>query len=201
LLTDFIKGTKKTLAIYDPQVSDRSMMHILEERAKAGVNVRIIGRLVGKIPGVEAHKLPQMRLHTRTMVRDGKLAFLGSQSLREAELESRREVGLIFQDKKIVAQMIRCFESDWALVERAEEDPAAVKAPAEKLAKKVAKAVTRDLPPVAPLVTDAVQEVAGDIGQMDLSISDMEATVRGAVKEAVKEAVKQALDRAAARAE
>jgi len=53
---------------------------------------------------VEAHKLPQLPLHTRTMMRDGKLAFPGSRSLREAELDARREVGLIFRDKGRRAQ-------------------------------------------------------------------------------------------------
>ena len=54
-----------------------------------------------------------MRLHTRMMVRDGEDVFLGSQSLRTAELDARREVGLIFHDPKIAARLIETFEDDW----------------------------------------------------------------------------------------
>jgi cardiolipin synthase len=184
-------------------VSDHAMMRLLEERAAAGVKIRIIGKLAGSIPGVEAHKLPQLRLHTRTMVRDGKLGFLGSQSLREAELDSRREVGLIFRDAKVVSQLLQTFESDWAQVERAKD--AAPEAPAEKLAKKVAKAVTKELPEVAPIVSGAVQAVVGDMAEADLVSDEVEEVVRGAVKQAVKDAVRDAvedvLEKASARAE
>jgi cardiolipin synthase len=202
-LTAFIKGAKKSLAIYDPQVSDRAIMRVLEERAAAGVTIRIIGKLAGSIPGVEAHKLPQMRLHTRTMVRDGNRGFLGSQSLREAELDSRREVGLIFRDAKIVSQLLKTFESDWAQVENAKD--AAPDAPAEKLAKKVAKAITKGMPEVAPILSGAVQAVVGDMAEGDLVSDEMEQVVRGAVKQAVKAAVRDAvedvLEKASARAE
>jgi len=201
-LAAFIRGAKRSLAIYDPQVSDPAMSRLLEERAKAGVQVRIIGRVASRIPGVTSHKL-HIRLHTRTIVRDGLTAFLGSQSLREAELDARREVGLIFRDVKTVSQVLRTFESDWAQIEKeqVQETPDA----ATKLASKVAKAVTREIPEVAPILSGAVQEVAADIGEVDLPVAKMEEVVKGAVKQAVKEAVKdaveEALEKAAARAE
>src|SRR5262245_50531713 len=44
-LTAFIKGARKELLIYDPDVSDASMIRMLEERAEAGVKIRIIGKL------------------------------------------------------------------------------------------------------------------------------------------------------------
>ena len=48
LLAAFIKGAKQQLLIWDPEVSDPSMINLLEDRAKAGVDVRIIGRLSRK---------------------------------------------------------------------------------------------------------------------------------------------------------
>lgn len=203
-LSAYIKGAKKSLVIYDPQVSDHAMVHLLEERAKAGVKVRIIGRLACKIPGVEAHKLPQLRLHTRTMVRDGKLGFLGSQSLREAELDARREVGLIFRDAKTVSRLLETFESDWEQVQhRAQEGDR--QEPAVKLAKKVARAVSKEMPAVAPIVTGAVQAAVGELGELELAADEVEEAVKGAVKQAVKEAVRDAvedaMEKATARAE
>ncbi|MGA2739682.1 MAG: phospholipase D-like domain-containing protein [Bryobacteraceae bacterium] len=49
-LAKFIQEAKKDLIVYDPKISDRAMIRLLAERAKAGVNVRIIGRLVGQVP-------------------------------------------------------------------------------------------------------------------------------------------------------
>ena len=43
-LTAFIQGAKKELLIYDMKIADRAMTRLLEERAKAGVEVRVIGK-------------------------------------------------------------------------------------------------------------------------------------------------------------
>ena len=76
-LGDFLCKARKQLLIYDPKISDPEMLKILHERAKAGVEIKIIGRL-GKNPnGLHAEKLSKMRLHTRTIIRDGAQAFIG----------------------------------------------------------------------------------------------------------------------------
>ena len=193
-LAKFIQGAKRELVIYDPQVSDRSMIRLLADRAHAGVSVRIIGRLLGAVPGVQALKLSQMRLHTRTIVRDRQFAFLGSQSLREMELDARREVGLIFRDPKIVSALLHTFESDWQLAERAATEKEESGSPSERIAKKVAKAVAREIPAVAPLVSGAVEEVAGEIAELEIAPEEVEAMVKGAVKEVVKDVVKTAVE-------
>ena len=43
-LAKFIKSAKKQLLIYDMKISDRQMIKLLQERVKAGVDVRIIGK-------------------------------------------------------------------------------------------------------------------------------------------------------------
>ena len=48
LLSEFIKGAKTDLLIYDPAVTDPAMGRILDERAKAGVRIRLLGRLSQK---------------------------------------------------------------------------------------------------------------------------------------------------------
>src|SRR5579863_3269584 len=95
-LSMFIRGARKQLLIYDPEISDAAMTRLLQERSDAGIDVRLIGRVTGPKVTFAARKLSGMRLHTRSMIRDGKKAFIGSQSLREVELGSRREVGVIF---------------------------------------------------------------------------------------------------------
>ncbi len=109
----FISGARKQLLIYDPQVSDDAMLRLIGERIKAGVEVRVIGKVEDKW-NVAHEKYPGKRLHIRAIVRDGKRAFMGSQSLRRLELEKRREVGVIITDQSVVKQMLETFERDWA---------------------------------------------------------------------------------------
>jgi cardiolipin synthase len=198
-LAGFIQKAKKDLIVYDPKVSDRPMIRLLEERAKAGVNVRMIGQLAGTAPSLAVRKLANLRLHTRTMVRDGETAFIGSQSLREAELDSRREVGLIFRDARAVTSLLRIFEGDWAQAVPAGEKMASAGGPAGKIAKKVAKAVAKELPPVALMVNGALHEVVGET-EVDLIQKEVETVVKGAVKVAVEEAVRDAVEEAVDRA-
>ena len=112
-LTAFIKGTKKQLLIYDEQVTDNLILRLLEARAKAGIQIRLIGKIERPIVGVEVRKLKDMRLHVRAMVRDGALAFIGSQSLRKLELDRRREVGVVIGDARVIKKIQSVFESDW----------------------------------------------------------------------------------------
>ena len=53
-----------------------------------------------------------MRLHTRTMVRDRSHVFIGSQSLRQLELDARREIGVILGDGAALKDIGRTFEED-----------------------------------------------------------------------------------------
>jgi cardiolipin synthase len=112
VLARFIGGARKQLLIYDPKVSDDAMLKIISERIKAGVDVRVIGKVESKWK-VKSEKYPGKRLHIRAIIRDGKRAFMGSQSLRRLELEKRREVGIVITDEDVVAQMKDIFEEDW----------------------------------------------------------------------------------------
>jgi cardiolipin synthase len=114
ILSTFIKKAKKQILIYDAKVTDRLMLRVLAERAKAGVEIRMFGRVGKGASGIEARRLPDLRLHVRAIIRDGDSAFLGSQSLRKLELDGRREVGVIVRDSRVARQMRAVFEADWA---------------------------------------------------------------------------------------
>jgi phosphatidylserine/phosphatidylglycerophosphate/cardiolipin synthase-like enzyme len=112
-LTAFIRGAKRHLSIYDAQVQDRQMIKLIKERAAKGVDVRILGRLKGPIDQLQVLPLKPWRLHVRAIVRDGTQAFVGSQSLRKAELDNRREVGLLIRSRTAAREILRVFEADW----------------------------------------------------------------------------------------
>jgi phosphatidylserine/phosphatidylglycerophosphate/cardiolipin synthase-like enzyme len=62
-----------------------------------------------------SEKCPGKHLHVRAIVRDGNRAFVGSQSLRKLELEKRREIGIIIDNRAVVHGIQQVFERDWAL--------------------------------------------------------------------------------------
>jgi phosphatidylserine/phosphatidylglycerophosphate/cardiolipin synthase-like enzyme len=114
LLSQFIKGAKKELLIYDERVSDKAIVKLLRERVAAGVEVKVIGKVAPPIPGVATVKSPRLRLHVRAMVRDRKDAFVGSQSLRRTQIDGRREIGIIAAHSKVATAIARVFDQDWA---------------------------------------------------------------------------------------
>ena len=205
VLGAFLRGATRQLLVYDPKISDREMLGILHARAKAGVDVRVIGQVSGR-PAFPVQRLAGIRLHTRTIIRDQRQAFVGSQSLRPAELDSRREVGLMVRAPNVVKQLAATFESDWAkaipakapVARGAEEAPAppAPEAPPAASARDVAKAVgvfTHELESLATTVKDAVREAVVKAGDDVLHDKDVKGTMKQVVKQAVKEAVKEAV--------
>jgi len=115
-LAAFIAGAKKALLIYDPNVSDGAMLRILTGWSKAGVQIRILGR-AAKLP---SRKMPQIRLHAHTIVRDRTWVSVGSQSLRTVELDGRREVGAVFRNLASARRIVSIFQSDWNLASEPE---------------------------------------------------------------------------------
>lgn len=194
-IAQFIKGAEKELLIYDVKVGDRDMIRLLEERAGDGVEVRIIGKIARRSPQISIRK-PQMRLHARVIVRDRKQAFLGSQSMRELELDSRREIGAIFRDEKSLKRLIGVFEDDWKTGVIADETAISddARPPAAKVAKKVAKKLSQALPPVAAAVEEAVKDVLPNGSAVDLNHDDIEESVQTAVKQAVKQVVRETVE-------
>ena len=113
-LATFIKRAKKSISIYDPDLSDTQMLRLLNQKVKAGLDIRVIGKAGRRVGDLRVQKLAEGRLHVRAMIRDGDTVFVGSQSLRALELDARREVGLIARDQKVVKRMQEVFEADWA---------------------------------------------------------------------------------------
>ena len=140
-LAKFISSARKQLLIYDPHVSDDAMLRLLKQRINAGVDVRIIGKVEAKWK-VRCERFPGRRLHIRAIMRDGRRAFLGSQSLRRLELEKRREIGVIVNDKRVVKQMIAVFEKDWDQTDSGKKDAKKAEK-AEKAEKKGAQESAR----------------------------------------------------------
>ena len=188
-LASFIKGARKELLIYDLEITDQPMIRLLEDRVSAGVAVR---------------KLTHLPLHARIIVRDRHQMFIGSQSLRELELDTRRELGIIFRDSKVIRPVVKTFNADWGAATGPKHeaaikpDAARTAKAAKKVAKRVTKTVTKNFPPVAPVLEQAVKQVMPPNTDLELDDKEVETTVRDAVKDAVKDAVRGIVEHTAA---
>jgi phosphatidylserine/phosphatidylglycerophosphate/cardiolipin synthase-like enzyme len=193
MLGRFLKRAKKQLLIYDPKISDKEMIGILRDRAKAGVEIRIIGRITARLD-LTVKKPTSMRLHTRSIIRDQHQAFVGSQSLRSAELDLRRELGLIVRDPKIIKKLADTFESDWAAngatKEREIKKEEAPETP-EKDTEKATQVLAQELHPMSLKLKKAVKKAVADAGEEAFDQKMVKNTVKKMVKKAVKEAVKE----------
>jgi cardiolipin synthase len=196
VLSSFIKRAKRQLLIYDPRISDKEMVRILRDRAKAGVEIRVIGRIDERVD-LAVKKPEVIRLHTRTIIRDRHQAFIGSQSLRPAELNSRRELGLIVRDAKVVKRLIDTFESDWASTdakkehETTKEEPAAA---AKKEAEEAVGLLVRELHPLTKTVKKVVKQVVARAGEEAFEDKMVKNTLKNVVRKAVRDAVKEVQD-------
>jgi cardiolipin synthase A/B len=116
LLADYIRKARRELLIYDVNLCDDRMLTLIKQRANAGVTIRVIGEVEKKwVEAIRWRVRPftRLKLHVRAIIRDGRSAFVGSQSLRKLELDERREVGLITRDQRVVKRMTGIFNSDW----------------------------------------------------------------------------------------
>jgi cardiolipin synthase A/B len=196
ILETFIRRASRQLLIYDPRISDKRMLKALQDRAKAGVEIKVIGSVAGKVP-FEVRKMKGNRLHTRTIIRDRRQAFVGSQSLRPLELDARRELGLIVQDARVVRKVIDTFEGDWDAEPAEDQKPPKKALPRKKdqEAEKTERAVqvlTKELDPLASSVKQAVRKAVAKAGEDVLHDKSVKDTMKEVVKRAVKEAVKEA---------
>ena len=75
--------------------------------ASNGVQVHVT---IGQEPPAGA--MPYM--HAKTMVVDGRIAYLGSIDLQTAATSDDRELGILFRRPRFITQLSRQFQSDWA---------------------------------------------------------------------------------------
>lgn len=185
-LAEFLADAKSELLIYDIKISDRQMLRILQQKQAEGVRIRVLGSVGKRCKGLEVRPFKKMRLHTRTILRDGSQAFVGSQSLRQLELDSRREIGIFTGDRSVVAEITRVFEEDWKVSE-AELPSASV---AVQIPDKAQKKIVKAIEPALNKVVNKLAKSKDDSVDSD----EVEQEARTIVKKAVKEAVHESLE-------
>jgi cardiolipin synthase len=132
-LLALINDATKSLIIESEEMQDAQIIDALLAAQKRGVSVRFIGaapltptsgppqpdenapgrkRLVAG--GVGVRVLASPYVHTKTVVADTLVAFVGSENFSAASLDTNREVGLLTTDTAVVARLTTVFTKDWA---------------------------------------------------------------------------------------
>lgn len=188
-LGSFLRRARKDILIYDPEITDEEAFGILRARAKAGVDIRVIGGIAADFDA-KVKELSSMRLHTRTIIRDHRQAFIGSQSLHAPELDRRRELGLIIRDAKTVTKLAEIFESDWSKSKgRAKKQEPRC----DEHERDHVETLEKELDPLTATLKKTVKRVVLGAGEEALEEKEVKATVRKVVKKAVKEAIHEVM--------
>lgn len=120
-----INGAQETLDIESMQFADWGVRNAVKARVEAGVNVRVMladptwidanayAVTFLKELGVPVKWMPHM--HTKMLVADGKVAYVGSENFSQTSLDKNREVGVILVEGSSIAPMVETFDKDWAI--------------------------------------------------------------------------------------
>lgn len=125
-LEKLISSARKSIHVQDEVMADPAVFKLLGDRAKAGVDVRVqLGRLSGSADedakaallaaGVRhVRVVDSPTLHCKMILADQKSAYVGSINLTTNSLEKNRELGVIVDDPRTVADISATAEKDWA---------------------------------------------------------------------------------------
>lgn len=101
------RGVKVRLILPLSPRNDSSNLAGIDLLASKGVQVHVT---IGQYPPVGS--MPYM--HAKTMIVDGRIAYLGSIDLQTQTTSNDRELGITFHVPQLIAQLNTQFQSDWA---------------------------------------------------------------------------------------
>ena len=208
VLGAFLQGAKTQLLIYDPKISDPEMLRILHDRAKAGVEIKIIGTVAGRagfdVQKLDGHAAPHAHDHPRPasglrrqpepspggagFTPRGRPDCPRCAGRQEAHRHLRRRLDL---DERRGRRWPRPERRDSPRLQPAAAPETVVVS--DKDAQKAVQILTKELDPLAVSVKKAVRVAVAKVGDAVLGDKDVKDTMKKVVKKAVKDAVKEAV--------
>lgn len=122
-ILDVIDTAQHTLIIESMQFADTGVREAVRRRIQAGVEVRALladaawidanasAATYLKDLGVTVKSIPH--LHTKMLVADGEVAYVGSENFSYTSLENNREIGVVLVEASSIAPLVTTFEADW----------------------------------------------------------------------------------------
>lgn len=104
-------------------MQDSSIESALMSAAQHGIKVEVIlpssgsnndqGIATITQAGVQVRKDPQLYMHAKIIIVDGKEAFVGSENISTQSLDENRELGIIVSDAGVLSKLESTFQTDW----------------------------------------------------------------------------------------
>jgi len=137
-LLDLVRGAEHELLIQnqtfnaakDSQTELGELLNAIIERQNAGVDVRIIFRVLDATKARENLEALQDRgfdmrrvkvqrnCHTKGVIADGSRVMIGSQNLSQLGITLNRDASLLFEDAELASYFAKIFEHDWSNLAR-----------------------------------------------------------------------------------
>ncbi len=129
-----IQSSKKTIDLQVENFGDEEIQNALIKAAQKGIQVRVLVPLCDKNPnplhnvkyiqqmmkhGILAQVMPEVStalqpyMHSKMILVDHKNIYIGSVNFSKNSTQKARELGIIFSNQKIAAQIQNYFEQDW----------------------------------------------------------------------------------------
>ncbi len=110
-------------------MNDSAIEQALANAAQHGVQVEVIlptanistgdsnsqGIATIKQGGVQVREDPQLYMHAKIIIVDGRIAFVGSENISAQSLDQNRELGIIVSDSSVLNKLQITFQSDWGV--------------------------------------------------------------------------------------
>jgi cardiolipin synthase len=130
--TTLINSARGTLLIEAEEMNDSDIEQALANAAQRGVQVAVIlpaaqsasgdsnsqGIAAIKQGGVQVREDPQLYMHAKIIIVDGRTAFVGSENISTQSLDQNRELGIIISDSSVLNKLQTTFQSDWSVSQR-----------------------------------------------------------------------------------
>jgi cardiolipin synthase len=125
-LTALIDQAKQSLDIETEEMQDRAIEDRLIAAVQRGVTVRVV--MSPALSGSDANAVGQGRttrggvqlrfvktpnIHAQIIIADNARAFVGSQNISTASLDSNRELGILLVDPRVIQVLSETFAHDW----------------------------------------------------------------------------------------
>ena len=124
-IISLIGSARRSLDIYNEEMSDPEILEALEDAARRGVAVRIMMTYANEWrnsfdylaqTGVQIRTYAadtHLYIHAKAIVADDTRAFIGSENFSKTSLDDNRELGIMVADKHIVVSLAKTFQIDW----------------------------------------------------------------------------------------
>jgi cardiolipin synthase A/B len=126
----FIDGSKHSIFLQNERYQDAVIIERLVRAAMRGVKIRVMARPPHKLKkakltesvgglrtmedvGIKIHKLKHLKLHAKMLLADDKRAIIGSINLAPGSFDSRRELAIEVEDKKVIKRIRKIAKHDW----------------------------------------------------------------------------------------